>query len=82
MPANPSRYYGYLWKGEAAIQEDSKESVFSLVKHGLKGNMVTANILSREWPSGRFDLKDSLGMEYNLVLNKHRLEITRRIPTY
>jgi len=49
--------------------------VFSLVKHGPRGDMLTANTTFREQSSGRFHLKDNLVMEYKLVLNTHRLEI-------
>lgn len=49
-----------VWKGEAAIQEDGKSSVFSLVKHGLRGGMLIGNTIFRSWSSGRFDLKDQM----------------------
>lgn len=65
LPTKCSCYYNCLWKGGAVIQEDSKESMFSLVKHGLKGDMLIANTIFRERCSGTFNLKDNLVMGIN-----------------
>lgn len=58
VPTNPSSYYSCLWKGETVIQEVSKESMLSVVKHGLREDMLTINTVFRERCSGRFTLKD------------------------